>query len=53
MGQALRLDQLPHIDAIVMGCVAVTRDGRRLGKDTVTRIWSTILRELGHPARCQ
>lgn len=50
-GEALRLDQLPHIDAIVMGCVAVTRDGRRLGKGHgYADLEYAILRELGHPA---
>ena len=50
-GEALRLDQLPRIDAIVMGCVAVTRDGRRLGKGHgYADLEYAILRELGHPA---
>jgi uncharacterized protein YndB with AHSA1/START domain len=50
-GEALRLDQLPSIDAIVMGCVAVTRDGRRLGKGHgYADLEYAILRELGHPA---
>lgn len=49
-GEALGLDQLPHIDAIVMGCVAVTRDGRRLGKGHgYADLEYAILRELGHP----
>jgi len=50
-GEALRLDQLPRLDAIVMGCVAVTRDGRRLGKGHgYADLEYAILRELGHPA---
>jgi 5-formyltetrahydrofolate cyclo-ligase len=49
-GEALRLDQLPRVDAIVMGCVAVTRDGRRLGKGHgYADLEYAILRELGHP----
>jgi 5-formyltetrahydrofolate cyclo-ligase len=49
-GEALRLDRLPRIDAIVMGCVAVTRDGRRLGKGHgYADLEYAILRELGHP----
>jgi 5-formyltetrahydrofolate cyclo-ligase len=50
-GEALRLDQLPRIDAIVMGCVAVTRDGRRLGKGHgYADLEYAILHELGYPA---
>jgi 5-formyltetrahydrofolate cyclo-ligase len=50
-GEALLLDQLPKIDAIVMGCVAVTRDGRRLGKGHgYADLEYAILRELGHLA---
>ena len=49
-GEALRLDSLPRIDAIVMGCVAVTRGGRRLGKGHgYADLEYAILRELGHP----
>lgn len=49
-GEALRLDQLPRIDAIVMGSVAVTRDGHRLGKGHgYADLEYAILRELGHP----
>jgi 5-formyltetrahydrofolate cyclo-ligase len=50
-GEALRLDQLPRVDAIVMGCVAVTRGGARLGKGHgYADLEYAILRELGHPA---
>ena len=31
-GEDVALDRLPKIDLVVMGSVAVTRDGRRLGK---------------------
>jgi 5-formyltetrahydrofolate cyclo-ligase len=49
-GKAVRLDQLPRIDAIVMGCVAVTREGHRLGKGHgYADLEYAILRELGHP----
>ena len=50
-GEALPLDRLPRIDAIVMGSVAVTRDGRRLGKGHgYADLEYAILRELGNPA---
>ncbi len=50
-GEALPLDRLPCIDAIVMGSVAVTRDGRRLGKGHgYADLEYAILRELGNPA---
>jgi len=50
-GEAIGLDQLPAIDVIVMGSVAVTRDGRRLGKGHgYADLEYAILRELGHPA---
>jgi 5-formyltetrahydrofolate cyclo-ligase len=50
-GEPVGLDRLPSIDAIVMGCVAVTRDGRRLGKGHgYADLEYAILRELGHPA---
>jgi 5-formyltetrahydrofolate cyclo-ligase len=50
-GERLQLNQLPRIDAIVMGCVAVTRDGHRLGKGHgYADLEYAILRELGHPA---
>lgn len=44
------LDDLPHMDAIVAGSVAVTRDGRRAGKGAgYSDLEFAILRELGHP----
>lgn len=50
-GEAMPLDQLPRINAIVMGSVAVTRDGSRLGKGHgYADLEYAILRELGHPA---
>lgn len=45
------LEELPEIDCIVCGSVAVTRDGRRLGKgEGYSDLEYAILRELGHPA---
>lgn len=44
------LDDLPHMDAIVAGSVAVTRDGRRAGKGAgYSDLEFAMLRELGHP----
>jgi 5-formyltetrahydrofolate cyclo-ligase len=44
------LDELPAMDAIVAGSVAVTREGRRAGKgEGYTDLEYAILRELGHP----
>ena len=44
------LDDLPHMDAIIAGSVAVTRDGRRAGKGAgYSDLEFAILRELGHP----
>ncbi len=44
------LDDLPHMDAIVAGSVAVTADGRRAGKGAgYSDLEFAILRELGHP----
>lgn len=43
------LDDLPQLDAIVTGSVAVTRDGRRCGKgEGYSDLEFAILRELGH-----
>lgn len=50
-GEDLALDALPGIDLVVMGSVAVTRDGRRLGKGHgYADLEYAILRELGNPA---
>ena len=50
-GEAIALDKLLRIDAIVMGSVAVTRDGSRLGKGHgYADLEYAILRELGQPA---
>lgn len=44
------LQDLPRMDWIVAGSVAVTRDGRRCGKgEGYSDIEYAILRELGHP----
>src|SRR5262249_14764709 len=49
-GEALPLEGLPRVDAIVMGSVAVTRDGSRLGKGHgYADLEYAILRELGQP----
>ena len=41
---------MPGLDAIVCGSVAVTRDGRRCGKgERYSELEFAILRELGHP----
>lgn len=43
------LDELPRFDAIVVGSVAVTRDGHRAGKGAgFADLEFAILRELGH-----
>jgi len=50
-GEPVALNRLPAIDAIVMGSVAVVRDGRRLGKGHgYADLEYAILRELGHAA---
>lgn len=50
-GEDVALDALPRIDLVVMGSVAVTRDGRRLGKGHgYADLEYAVLRELGHPA---
>jgi 5-formyltetrahydrofolate cyclo-ligase len=49
-GEDLALEALPRVDLVVMGSVAVTRDGRRLGKGHgYADIEYAILRELGNP----
>jgi 5-formyltetrahydrofolate cyclo-ligase len=48
--QAVPLEALPAMDAIVCGSVAVTHDGRRCGKgEGYSDLEYAILRELGHP----
>jgi len=43
------LDELPQLDAIVTGCVAVTASGKRCGKgEGFSDLEYAILRELGH-----
>lgn len=47
--QAVALADMPQLDAIVTGCVAVTETGRRAGKgEGYSDIEYAILRELGH-----
>jgi 5-formyltetrahydrofolate cyclo-ligase len=47
---AVPLGELPRLDAIATGSVAVTPDGRRLGKGHgYSDLEYAILRELGHP----
>ena len=44
------LDDMPHLDAIVAGSVAVTPEGARAGKGAgYSDLEFAILRELGHP----
>ena len=46
----VQLEELPRMDAIVCGSVAVTRDGHRCGKGKgYSDLEYAILRELGHP----
>lgn len=48
-GEDLELDELPHVDLVVMGSVGVTRDGRRLGKGHgYADLEYAMLRELGN-----
>ena len=48
-GQAIEIADMPQLDAIVTGSVAVTTDGRRAGKGAgYSDIEYAILRELGH-----
>jgi 5-formyltetrahydrofolate cyclo-ligase len=50
-GELVALEDMPQIDAIVTGSVAVTRDGKRCGKgEGYSDIEFAILRELGHKA---
>lgn len=47
--EPVALADMPQLDAIVTGCVAVTRTGRRAGKgEGFSDIEYAILRELGH-----
>lgn len=47
--EPVALADMPQLDAIVTGCVAVTRSGRRAGKgEGFSDIEYAILRELGH-----
>lgn len=49
-GEPVALRDLPTLDAIVAGSVAVTHDGRRCGKgEGYSDLEFAILRELGHP----
>ncbi|TMH28016.1 MAG: 5-formyltetrahydrofolate cyclo-ligase, partial [Betaproteobacteria bacterium] len=49
-GVDISLDELPKVDLVVMGSVAVTRDGRRLGKGHgYADLEYALLRELGNP----
>jgi 5-formyltetrahydrofolate cyclo-ligase len=48
--EEVALTNMPVLDAIVCGSVAVTRDGRRCGKgEGYSDLEFAILRELGHP----
>jgi 5-formyltetrahydrofolate cyclo-ligase len=50
-GEDIPLSQMPKVDLVVMGSVAVTRDGRRLGKGHgYADLEYALLRELGNPA---
>jgi len=50
-GEQIALEDLPPIDLIVAGSVAVTEDGRRCGKgEGYSDLEYGILRELGHDA---
>ena len=47
--QPVALSEMPQLDAIVTGCAAVTRAGKRCGKgEGYSDIEFAILRELGH-----
>ena len=48
-GEDITLGQMPKVDLVVMGSVAVTRDGRRLGKGHgYADLEYALLRELGN-----
>jgi 5-formyltetrahydrofolate cyclo-ligase len=48
--EEVALADMPGLDAIICGSVAVTRDGRRCGKgEGYSDLEFAILRELGHP----
>jgi 5-formyltetrahydrofolate cyclo-ligase len=50
-GEDITLAEMPKVDLVVMGSVAVTRDGRRLGKGHgYADLEYALLRELGNPA---
>ena len=50
-GEDIGLDEMPKVDLVVMGSVAVTREGRRLGKGHgYADLEYALLRELGNPA---
>ncbi len=47
--EEVKLDDLPQVDLIVTGCVAVTRAGKRCGKgEGYSDLEAAILQELGH-----
>lgn len=47
--EEVSLEEMPQVDLIVSGCVAVTRQGRRCGKgEGYSDLEFAILRELGH-----
>ena len=49
-GEDIGLDEMPKVDLVVMGSVAVTPDGRRLGKGHgYADLEYALLRELGNP----
>jgi 5-formyltetrahydrofolate cyclo-ligase len=50
-GDDIALAEMPKVDLVVMGSVAVTHDGRRLGKGHgYADLEYALLRELGNPA---
>jgi 5-formyltetrahydrofolate cyclo-ligase len=50
-GEDITLPEMPKVDLVVMGSVAATRDGRRLGKGHgYADLEYALLRELGNPA---